>query len=237
VTSLQGKRAVIASLVAACAVAVAGAATLSEVLSQQPVIAPEATQGAPAKPAGFPLPELKKAGCWEVTLADTELSARWVAECGDLPPVKLGVQPWRAGVLRLPGVGAEPLLAHVQAQATISGELAQRGEGALLFLPITAAGAGYYVAAWSVTEGGDAQEAEPDADVEPAAAPATQGYQVGRYGTAPVSVLTPAGRVYLQPDFAPHRALARNAALELESAEAPAVDSEPAATGAGEPTP
>lgn len=187
---------------------------MSDVLSQQPLIAPEVTQEEPASPAGFSVVEPKAAGCWEITLDDVQLTARWVAAC-DAPPVRLGAHGWRAGVLRLPGTESDPPRAHAQVQATLSSELAQRGEGALLFLPIAKSGAGYYVAAWAAPEERDAPDSE-QADVEPSAPPAARGYQVGRYGTAPVSVLTPVGRVYLQPDFAPHRALAHNATGELE---------------------
>ena len=233
-TSLQGKRAAFALAVAACAVAVAGAATLSDVLSQRPVIAPEVTQGEPAKPAGFPLPELKKAGCWEVTLADSELSARWVSECGDLPPAKLGAHPWRPGVLRLPAAAdLAPPEAHIVNHAALSGDLAQRGEGALLFLPSAASGAGYYVAAWSVLRESD----DEDDAAEPLVPRHARGYQLGQYGTAPVSVSTPSGRVYLQPDFAPGHVLAHNAAQELEPTEPEASAAASDADSASEPTP
>lgn len=237
-TSLQGKRASIAFLMAASAVAVAGAATLGDVLSQQPVIAPEATQEEPAVPAGSSVVQSKTAGCWEVTLAGTGLSARWIPTCANLPPVKPGARPWRAGVVRLPGVDSAPATAHAHLRSAMSAELAQSGEGALLFLPVTAAGAGYYVAAWHVFDDDPAQVVASDVG-EPRASRSTRGYQVGHYGTAPVSVQTPAGRVYLQPDFAPRHALGNNAFDEL----VPADHGEPAdpsgesvATPAGEPT-
>ena len=236
-TALQGKRAALALAVAACAVAVAGAATLSDVLSQRPVIAPEVTQEEPAVPAGFSSPEIKTAGCWEVKLAEAELSANWVPACPDNPPAVLGVHAWRAGVVRLPGVpGAEPAMARAQVQSSLSEELAQHGEGALLFLPTTAAGAGYYVAAWSVSDASD----ESAEDGSRPAPKQLRGYQVGRYGAPPVSMPTPGGRVYLQPDFAPRRALAQNAAQELDPQVAPEAQepaSEPeAATSASVPT-
>jgi hypothetical protein len=206
---------------------------LSDVLSQQPVIAPEVTQEEPASTAGFSLSEPKKAGCWEVALASEGLSARWLATC-DAPAVVLGPHHWREGIVRLPGAeGVEPLLSRAQAAAVLSDELAQRGEGALLFLPTTEAGAGYYVAAWSVTGERDATHADND---EPASTPA-RGYVLGRYGAAPVSVLTPAGRVYLHPDFAPGHALANNATQELEPSGPAQPASEPdESAGAGEPT-
>ena len=205
-TSLQGKRTVIVGLAAVCAVAVVGATTLSQMLSQSPVIAPEVTQEEPAKPAGFSVPDATPAGCWEVRLSDAALSARWVEHCDPAGAGTPGTHAWREGVIRLPGAaGAVPKMDHAQAQAEFSEDLALAGAGALLFLPISAAGAGYYVAAWAQPLG--AAEAADDAEAaDGAPAPVTRGYQVGRYGAPPASVLTPAGRIYLRAEYSPRRA-------------------------------
>jgi hypothetical protein len=210
---------------AVCAVAVVGAATLSEMFSQPQVIAPEAKQEEPAKPAGFSVPESKPAGCWEITLANDALSARWRSMCeASAADVKLGAHSWREGVIRLPGTaGEEPRMARAHAESEFSEELALQGEGALLFLPSAASGAGYYVAAWAASDDGEESDANIAADSdEPQPVRVSRGYQVGRYGAPPASVNTPAGRVYLRAEFSPRRA-------ELQHARAETAD-EPVAT-------
>jgi hypothetical protein len=182
-------------------------------LSQPPVIAPEAKQEEPAKPAGFSVSESKPAGCWEVRLAAGALSARWLAVCeASTADVKLGARSWHEGVIRLPGAaGEEPQMTRAQAESEFSEELALQGEGALLFLPSAASGAGYYVAAWAAPATDEADDA--DVDDEPPR-PVHRGYQVGRYGAPPASVQTPGGRVYLRAEFSPRRAELRDAQPE-----------------------
>jgi len=197
VTSLQGKRAITAGVVAVCAVVITGCATLSYLLGDSPVRAPKVKQEEPASPAGFSLPGKAHPGCWELTVTDSELAARWVAGCD--APGTLGDLPWPSGVVRLPTDGdAAPPMALAQAQATLSAELAQSGLGALLYLPANAAGGGYYVAAWSSDD-----EAEDSED-----APVPRGLRIGRYGAPPSSIVTPAGRVYLSPELSPKRVVA-----------------------------
>lgn len=229
-TSLPGKRTALVGLLAVCAVAVVGAATLSEMLSQPPVIAPEAKQEEPVKPAGFSMPESKPAGCWEASVAANALSARWLSVCeASAADVKLGAHSWREGVIRFPGAaGEEPQMTRAQAESDFSEELALQGKGALLFLPSTALGAGYYVAAWAAPAADEDDDADVD-DEQPR--PVRRGYQVGRYGAPPASVQTPVGRVYLRAEFSPRRAELRDTQLEpvAEPAAAERQESAPSA--------
>lgn len=211
-TSLQGKRAVIAGLVTACAVAVAGVASLSNALGKQPVIVAKGIPEGPTNSVGSSLPANTVSGCWEVALAGNALSAHWLTACDRAGPAPLGDQPWPDGTLRLPATaGVELVMAQVDVHAILSEELAERGTGALLFLPASASGAGYYVAAWTKPS---------DADNADGAELVGRGIKVGLYGGAPYSVVTPAGRVYLTPEFSPRRTLAPGAGEEAESTEA-----------------
>lgn len=214
-TSLQGKRSVIACLVTACVVVVlAGGATLSYMLKQQPVMTPKVKQEEPANSAGSSVPE-KAPGCWDVAVNNgAELVATWVPECPAAAPATLGDLPWPQGVIRLPVFSnKEPAMAQAQPRMVMSDELAQHGAGAMLYLPANTDGSGYYVAAWAVEE---------ESDDEAAAATVKGGVQVGLYGAPPTSVATPGGRVYLSREFTPQgvRQFMANRASVLRGADA-----------------
>lgn len=198
-TSLQGKRTVIAALVTACAVVATAGAFMSYQLNRNPpfVIATQVKQAEPATTAGSSVPVLQT-GCWDVALSnDTELNATWVPACEGAPPVALGEQPWPQGVVRLRALGpGEPPMSWAQPHAEMSRELAQHGTGALLYLPANSDGSGYYVAAWSI--GASADDEEPATAVK-------RGLTVGVYGAPPSSVATSTGRVYLNTDLSPRK--------------------------------
>lgn len=135
-------------------------------------------------------------GCWEVTLnRSSELTSIWVPECPATQPALLGERPMQPEVLRLPALSSgEPPMAQAQPRAVMSADLAQRGAGALVYLPASPNGAGYYVAAWAIEE--PASNPELPTMVK-------SGLQVGIYGAPPSSVMTPAGRVYLNSELSP----------------------------------
>jgi hypothetical protein len=197
VTSLQGKRTVVAALVTACSVVVTAGAFMSYQLNKNPplAIAAQVKQVEPAVVAGSSVPA-PPTGCWDVSISnDTELAATWARDCADAPPVSTGEQPWPRGVVRLRALGAgEPPMAWAQPRAVLSQELAQHGTGALVYLPANSDGSGYYVAAWSLAGSTDDEES---------AVAVKRGITVGVYGAPPTSVATPSGRVYLNTDLSP----------------------------------
>lgn len=194
-TSLQGKRAVIAGLVTASLVVLAGGAALSSMLKQQPAKTAKVTKEEPANPAGSSIPT-PAPGCWDVALNNgVELVATWVSECSAAAPAILGDQAWPQGPIRLPALSSkEPPMKQAQLRAVLSEDLAQHGAGAMLYLPANSDGSGYYVAAWEVVE----SQADEDATQVQ-----KRGLQVGLYGAPPTSVATPGGRVYLSTEFSP----------------------------------
>jgi hypothetical protein len=213
VTSLQGKRTVIAALVTACVVVVAAGAVMSHVLSKNPplAIAEQVRQGEPAVIAGSSVPVVPT-GCWEVVPnSDTELSATWIPACTQVPPAKYGNQDWPQATLRLPALAAgQPPMDHAQPHLVLSEVTAQHGTGGLLYLPVSADGTGYYVAGWQTADESD----EADA---PAAG--KRGIQIGLYGAPPTSVSTPGGWVYLSAEFSPRTWSSASKAEEPASAE------------------
>ncbi|WP_157657700.1 hypothetical protein [Burkholderia ubonensis] len=220
-TSLQGKRAVIAGLVTVSLVVLAGGVALSSMLKQQPAKTAKVTKEEPANPAGSSIPA-PAPGCWDVALNNgVELVATWVSECSAAAPAILGDQAWPQGTIRLPALSSkEPPMAQAQLRAVLSEDLAQHGAGAMLYLPANSDGSGYYVAAWAKEEA-PAEEA--------ATAPGVQrGLQVGLYGAPPTSVATPGGRVYLSTEFSPRgRPAGPEVTLHGEDTEANSEDESP----------
>ena len=198
-TSLQGKRTVIAALVTACTVVVMAGVFMSYKLNKNPpfAIATQVTQEEPATTAGSSVPVLTT-GCWDVAITnDTDVAATWIPACAGAPAVTLGEQPWPQGVVRLPAWSkGEPPMSWAQAHVEMSRELAQHGSGALLYLPVNSDGSGYFVAAWAL----EATVGDEDSDPAPAV---KRGLSVGVYGAPPTSVVTPAGRVYFNTDLSP----------------------------------
>ncbi len=196
-TSLQGKRTVIAALVTASVVVVVAGAVMGHVLSKNPpgAMARQVKQEEPASLAGSSVPALPT-GCWEVAASsDTELNATWITACPQVPPATYGNQPWPTGVLRLPALAAgTPPMDHAQPHIALSDTTAQHGLGGLLYLPVSADGTGYYVAAWQVVAASDDEETPPTVN---------RGVQVGIYGAPPTSIAIPGGWVYLNADFSP----------------------------------
>lgn len=186
-TSPQGKRVIIASAVVTCLVAALGGVALNyvagppdkaaQVSKEEPTLSVGSSVAAPAP------------GCWTVALTnDTELSATWAPTCPGVPKVTLGPREWLTKPLQLPALSlAPPALTQAQTRAVISEEQALHGAGAMLFLPASADGSGYYVAAWVADHADDSDEPTP------------KGLQLGLYSAPPTSVAVPHDRVYLTP--------------------------------------
>ncbi|MDN8079061.1 hypothetical protein [Burkholderia multivorans] len=203
--SLHGKRAIIVGAVVALG-AVLAAGTAINLLLTPPhfEVSPQGTKEAPAQSAGAsasaPLPA---PGCWAVSATDTTLKAMWEPVCSAPPVIGSVVQGWPTNTLRLPASTTDgtPDMRTAQTEVALSSDVAQFGEGALLYLPTGADGSGYYVAGWRA-----------DSSAESSQPGIRKGIEIGRYGAPPLSIETPSGYVYLTPEFAPkrHQAMQRH---------------------------
>lgn len=143
--------------------------------------------------AAAPTSNETRMGCWRVRGELTGLSAHWEFPCSvalgavQKFPLELG---WPEEGITLPAMEpGVPETSHQKVEAEMSALTAAKGKGALLYLPATRDGRGYYVAGW--------------------AAESTRGWTVGTYGTYPCSVQTPAGRVFFAEEFKPKPAARR----------------------------
>jgi len=206
---MPGKRLVILGLSLVATASVIAGVMLGLRLQQELRQAHPDFVGEPFKPVSTLQAPATPPGCWEVAiLEETTLFATWLASCPTEKAAQLGELPWLEKPIHLPGLEAGlPALATAQTEATLSPELAEEGEGALLFLPANSKGDGYYVAAWQVE---DPSEDESE-DVE-----ITNGIVVRRFGAPPPSVPTPAGRVYLARKWTPQGVRESHEALKSQ---------------------
>ncbi|MBU9199820.1 hypothetical protein KTD31_00205 [Burkholderia multivorans] len=138
-----------------------------------------------------------------MSATDTTLKAMWEPVCSAPPVIGSVVQGWPTNTLRLPASTTDgtPDMRTAQTEVALSSDVAQFGEGALLYLPTGADGSGYYVAGWRA-----------DSSAESSQPGIRKGIEIGRYGAPPLSIETPSGYVYLTPEFAPkrHQAMQRH---------------------------
>lgn len=126
-------------------------------------------------------------GCWRVEATEEEVLATWYLPCPALPikapgPLPLDM-PWPSEALVLPAFHkGQPDFARQRIRTTLTADKSTKGIGGLLFLPADKTGQGYYVAAYEADN-------------------VAAGWTIGTYGVPPVSVPTPAGRVYLDDGF------------------------------------
>lgn len=138
----------------------------------------------PAKPAEARL------GCWQLeSTAPGAVSALWLDQCPDAtnPTLSAGEYPLPTAPVYLSAwAHGTPKMQWAQQAVELREELSgmEDTQAGLLYLPATADGRGYFVAAWSqVTAEGEERT----------------GIKVGYYGAPPTSVDTSAGRVFMSP--------------------------------------